>query len=171
MEHISNFLRTDLFLVLLLILNIILLISSIISNIRIKNVRKNYKTFINKLGNGKNIDEDLEKYMNRVITLEEMTRNLSRYYKELDINLQKCIQKIGIVRYNAYKDTGSDLSFTLALLNEENSGVVLNGIYSREMSNIYAKPIERGISRYTMTQEEKEAVRQAMNENIVKKVY
>ena len=71
-------------------------------------------------------------------------------------------KKFGIYRYNAYKDTGSDLSFTLALLDENNDGVVLNGIYSREMSNIYAKPIKNGNSTYKMTDEEKEAIKRAI---------
>lgn len=71
-------------------------------------------------------------------------------------------KKCGIYRYNAYKDAGSDLSFTLALLDEKNDGVVLNGIYSREMSNIYAKPIKNGVSTYKITDEENEAIKRAM---------
>ena len=74
----------------------------------------------------------------------------------------KCIQKIGIVRYSAFKDTGSDLSFALALLDENNDGVVLNGIYSREMSNIYAKPIQNGKSTYTVSEEETQAISKAI---------
>ncbi len=77
--------------------------------------------------------------------------------------LKTVYKKCGIYRYNAYKDTGSDLSFTLALLNEKNDGVVLNGIYSRETSNIYAKPVINGNSAYKMTDEEKEAIKRAMN--------
>ena len=73
---------------------------------------------------------------------------------------------IGIVRYNAYRDTSSDLSFAIALLDEANNGIVLNGIYSREMSNIYAKPIQNGKSSYIMTQEEQDAVFKAMNEDV-----
>ena len=65
------------------------------------------------------------------------------FCKSLNSNMANCIQKVGIVRYSAFKDTGSDLSFTVALLDEENSGVVFNGIYSREMSNIYAKPVKK----------------------------
>ena len=87
----------------------------------------------------------------------------------IDKNLESCIQKIGIVRYNAFKDTGSDLSFALAMLDENNNGVVLNGIYSREMSNIYAKPVQNGKSNYTISEEEKEAIQKAMdNQNIYK---
>ena len=88
---------------------------------------------------------------------------LKNYCKQLDNTISTCVQKIGLVRYSAFKDTGSDLSFTLALLNEENTGVVLNGIYSREMSNIYAKPVEKGVSTYTLSEEEKQALNKAIN--------
>ena len=67
-----------------------------------------------------------------------------------------------MVRYNAFKDVGSDLSFALALLDEQNNGIVLNGIYSRDMSNIYAKPIENGKSTYVVSEEEAQAIQKAM---------
>ena len=106
--------------------------------------------------------------MYRVEKVEKQNGEINEFIKTLDNDLRKCIQKIGIVRYNAFKDTGSDLSFTLALLDENNNGVVLNGIYSREMSNIYAKPVEKGKSKYTLSDEEKEAISKAMSsgENI-----
>ncbi len=158
-----SFLHSDLFLIIILVLNLILLIWSIISNIRIKNIHNKDKIFMEKLGDGKNIKEDLERYMRRVSTTEEEIRKLSLYYKELDNKTQKCIQKVGVVRYNAYKDTGSDLSFAVCLLDEHNDGVVFNGIYSRDMSNIYAKPIENGVSKYKVTPEEMEAIEKAIN--------
>ena len=67
-----------------------------------------------------------------------------------------------MVRYNAYKDTGSDLSFALAILNDNNTGIVLNGIYGRDTSNIYAKPVVNGNSEYALSKEEKEAIERAM---------
>ena len=85
--------------------------------------------------------------------------------RKLNKELSKTIRKVGIVRYNAFKDTGSDLSFALALLNDNNDGVVLNGIYSREMSNIYAKPIKAGKSKYTISEQEQEAIDKAIESN------
>ena len=51
------------------------------------------------------------------------------------------------------------------MLDENNDGVVFNGIYSREMSNIYAKPVKNGVSEYTLSEEEKEAIRRAIEMN------
>ena len=159
-----SFLHSDLFLIILFIMNIVLLIISLISNVRIRNIHNKDKIFMEKLGDGKNIKEDLANYMRRVSTTEEEIRKLSLYYKELEGKTNKCIQKIGIVRYNAYKDTGSDLSFAVCMLDEKNDGIVFNGIYSRDMSNIYAKPIENGVSKYKITPEEARAIEKAINE-------
>lgn len=165
-----EFLRTDWILIILFVFNLILLISVILTNTKINKINKNYKKFMEKLGDGKTIDEDLENYLNRVINLEDETRNIVSYCKSIDGEIKKCIQKIGIVRYNAFKDTGSDLSFAVAMLDEQNDGVVFNGIYSREASNIYAKPIEKGRSTYTITEEEKEAISRAINGDGIRKI-
>ena len=169
MENIMVLLKTDNFLIIFAILLIVLLISCVVLIIKTSNLNKRYKQFMKKLGNGKNIEEDLENYMYRVEKVERQNSELHLICKEMGNQLSGCVQKIGIVRYNAFKDTGSDLSFALALLDEDNTGVVMNGIYSREMSNIYAKPVEKGKSPYTISEEEKLAIDKAINsKNIYK---
>lgn len=165
MQGIMDFIRTDNFLLILSIIVGILTIGFIAilySNIKLKN---KYNKFMKKIGNGKNIEEDLENYMYRVERVERQNAEIIAYCKNLDDEVAKCIQKVGIVRYSAFKDTGSDLSFAVAMLNENNDGVVFNGIYSREMSNIYAKSVKNGGSEYTLSEEEKEAIRRAIEAN------
>lgn len=165
MQRIIDFLRTDNFLLMLSIMVGILtigFISILYSNIKLKN---KYNKFMKKIGNGKNIEEDLENYMYRVERVERQNAEIISYCKNLDDEVAKCIQKVGMVRYSAFKDTGSDLSFAVAMLDENNDGVVFNGIYSREMSNIYAKPVKNGVSEYTLSEEEKEAIRRAIEMN------
>lgn len=165
MQGIIDFLRTDNFLLMLSIMVGILtigFISILYSNIKLKN---KYNKFMKKIGNGKNIEEDLENYMYRVERVERQNIEIISYCKNLDDEVAKCIQKVGMVRYSAFKDTGSDLSFAVAMLDENNDGVVFNGIYSREMSNIYAKPVKNGVSEYTLSEEEKEAIRRAIEVN------
>lgn len=169
MDNILEFLKSDMFLIIISVVCIVLFIGLIALMIKLSRLNKYYKTFINKLGNGNNIEEDLETFMYRVEKVEKQNGEINEFIKTLDNDLRKCIQKIGIVRYNAFKDTGSDLSFTLALLDENNNGVVLNGIYSREMSNIYAKPITNGNSTYTLSEEERQAIDKAIySQNIYK---
>ena len=163
MDMIMDIIKGDFFLLGWVIITIILVLLVITMMAKLSSLNKRYKKFLEKLGNGNNIEEDLETYMYRVEKVEKQNAEIANYVKTLDEDLTRCIQKVGIVRYNAFKDTGSDLSFTLALLDEHNDGVVLNGIYSREMSNIYAKPVKNGESNYTMSEEEKMAVQKAIN--------
>lgn len=163
MGNILNFLRTDLFLIIVLLGIIILLALYIANSIKLSKLRKSYKQFMKKLGKGEQIDEILKKYIDSVEKVGEEQEYLENYCSKLDENMNTCMQKIGLVRYSAFKDTGSDLSFTLAILDKYNDGIVLNGIYSREMSNIYAKPVKEGKSTYTLSDEEKEAIQKAMD--------
>ena len=163
MQELINFLRTDNYLLFLSVIIIILLIGFIILLIGNMKLKEKYRKFMQKLGNGKNLEDDLSNFMYKVDRVEKQNAEIMNFCKNLDDDLTKCIQKVGIVRYSAFKDTGSDLSFAVALLDEKNSGVVFNGIYSREMSNIYAKPVENGNSSYTLSEEEAEAIRKAIN--------
>lgn len=162
MKDILNILETPYFDLGLIILIMIVIILYIANIVKLGKIRRNYISFMNKIGNGDNIQESLEKYVKQVQTVEAENKKLKQDYKQLEDVVNGCIQKVGLIRYSAFKDTGSDLSFTLALLNNENTGVVLNGIYSRDMSNIYSKPVEKGISTYTLSEEEKQAIEKAM---------
>ncbi|MDO8536652.1 MAG: DUF4446 family protein [bacterium] len=73
------------------------------------------------------------------------------------------IQKVGFKRYNPFKDTGSDQSFSLALLDHENNGIVLSSLYLREGVRVYAKRIEDGKAQQTLFDEEKEVLEQILN--------
>lgn len=169
MHEMINFFKTDNYLLILNFIVILLFIGFIILLINNVKLNKKYEKFIKKLGNGKNIEEDLENFMYKVDRVEKQNAEIKVFCNNLEEDLTKCIQKTGIVRYSAFKDTGSDLSFALALLDEKNNGVVLNGIYSREMSNIYAKPVKNGISSYTLSNEEVKAIDKAINSNNIYK--
>lgn len=162
MENLINSLGMNNIIYILSGLLIILLIGFVILLGKVISLNKRYKKFIVKLGDGKDLQEDLENYMYRVERVERQNAEILGQISGLDKDLEGCIQKVGILRYSAFQDTGSDLSFTLALLDEHDNGVVLNGIYSREMSNIYAKPVEGGKSKYTLSEEEQEAIKRAI---------
>jgi len=162
MENILNFFNSEIYLLILSVSILILLILYIMNTIKLSKLRNSYKQFMKRLGKGDSIDEMLKKYIESVENVQKQTNELASYCNKLDTEKGRCLQKVGLVRYNAFKDTGSDLSFTLAILDEYNNGIVLNGIYSREMSNIYAKPVENGKSTYTWTEEERQAIKKAM---------
>ena len=160
---IINFLKTETFLMIVAGMNILLLILYFCNILKLKKINKNYKTFMKKIGNGNNIDEMLKNYINKVDEVSDKNEEIINYCKTIDNRISLCIKKIGMVRYSAFKDTGSDLSFALTLLNDKNDGVILNGIYSREMSNIYAKQVIDGKCSNKLSEEERQALEIAIN--------
>lgn len=163
MDSIINLLKTDTFLIIISIISVLSIILLIINYLKLNKINHEYSEFMKKVGNGKEIDEVLNKYMEKVQKVEDLNNEIINYCERLDKTVDGCIQKIGIVRYNAFKDVGSNLSFALALLDNNNNGIVLNGIYSRDTSNIYSKPVKEGKSEYALSDEEKEAIEKAIN--------
>ena len=140
------------------ILAISSMIISILNVVYMIHTKMVYKDFMKKIGNGHSIDIMLREYLDDVKEIKKDNDEIKRYYTTLNNNIDSCIQKVGLVRYNAFKDVGSDLSFALALLDRNNSGVVLNGLFGSDSSNIFAKPIKNGESKYQLSQEEIEAM-------------
>ncbi|HZK57736.1 MAG TPA: DUF4446 family protein, partial [Clostridia bacterium] len=110
---------------------------------------------------GKRIENILFEHINRVEAvhgrLDEMENQLNVFNNRLSF----CIQKIGIIRYNAFDDTGSDLSYSIALLDENNDGIIISGIYGRTETVSYAKPVKDGVSNYSLSVEELQALERA----------
>ena len=90
--------------------------------------------------------------------LELFEKNL----ESLETKLTFSIQRIGFIRYNAFYDMGSDLSFSIALLDSYRNGFVLTSIYGRENSVSYAKPVKNGVSNIPLSAEELIAIERAI---------
>lgn len=110
--------------------------------------------------------KDLEE---AIIYMQKLVQKLDENDRQQVNEIEKLIKKtaemqgnVGLVRYNAFSDRGSDLSFSIALLNDKRNGVVLTGIHNRENTFIYAKPVENGNSSYLLTPEEKDAIEQTV---------
>ena len=76
--------------------------------------------------------------------------------------MQKTYQKVGIVRYDAFNEMGGNLSFVLTMLNDQNSGWLLNAMHSREGCYTYIKEIINGKSYVELGEEEKESLERAI---------
>jgi hypothetical protein len=100
------------------------------------------------------LEKDIEKLK---ISKEKTEKELS----EINKKVKKSIRGLETVRFNPFPDQGSNQSFAIGMLNEENNGVVISSLYSRERMSIFAKPIKDGKSEYELTEEEKEALKQA----------
>jgi len=99
---------------------------------------------------------------------KELKSNFDQIAKELE-SLKKesrfFIQKVGIVRFNPFSDVGSDQSFSAALLDGEDNGVIITSLYTREGNRVYGKPIKNGKSVYLLSDEEKQAINKAKTKN------
>ena len=73
------------------------------------------------------------------------------------------IQKIGLVRFNPFAETGGDQSFSLAVLDNHDSGFVISSLHSRDTTRLYAKPVKKGkaVNQYELSKEEKQAIKSA----------
>src|SRR5258706_16183591 len=106
--------------------------------------------------------------------LDTLLKDRDIIKKDIEILRDRCdtiqeegkfhIQKIGLLRFNPFKDTGGDQSFILALVDGNNTGVIISGLYSRSGTRWYAKKVKVGKGLdHDLTDEEKEALKEAKN--------
>lgn len=124
-------------------------------------IAKSYRTLTRGMQD-KNLEELLNAHLSRVKLALERVDDVELTCKKLQLMAEKSIQKVGVVRFNAFQDTGSDLSFAVALLDSRGDGVVISTIFGRDESRTYAKPIQRGASSYNLSAEELQAVGKAL---------
>ncbi|MEA2682557.1 MAG: hypothetical protein QOK05_885 [Chloroflexota bacterium] len=117
-----------------------------------------------RLGRGIGTDK-LDAMLNQVLDRTEMaTREVNAVRGELGMlsrQVEGNLQCVGMVRYNAFEDTGGDQSFALALLDAHGNGAIFNGLYHRNECKVFAKPVNDWKSTYSMSDEEIEAIRKA----------
>ena len=80
----------------------------------------------------------------------------------LEAPVARSVQCIGVVRYNPFGDTGGDQSFAVALLDQRGDGVVISSLHGRTATRFYAKPVKEGASQLTLSEEEVQAIQQAL---------
>lgn len=135
----------------------ILLLMNISNKAKIKKLKSKYNKFMNGLSDV-NLEVVLENCIDKLNGVIEKNKELEFNINDIKRNMYYCIQKVGVVRYNAFDDVGSDLSFSVALLDNNDDGVVISSLYARESSSTYAKPIVRGKSKYALSAEEIKAI-------------
>jgi len=106
--------------------------------------------------------ENLKEVLDYIKNLEGKIEKTSTELENLKKESKFSVQKIGIVRYNPFPGVGSDQSFSIAMLDGNNDGIMISSIFSREGNRVYAKPIEKGFSKYSLSDEEKEAMKKAV---------
>jgi hypothetical protein len=104
----------------------------------------------------------LEGHARALQRLEAAVRQLGMEDLRLGDRLTGAVQRVALIRYDAFEDVGGRLSFSCALLDERGDGVVMTSINGRQDTRVYAKPVHRGTSDHNLSEEEVEAIREAL---------
>jgi len=111
---------------------------------------------------GSGLDEILDRHLRRLDDIGQRVDALNKLHQELERLSQRTIQRVGVVRFNPFADTGGDQSFAIALLDAEGNGIVLSSLHSRTDTRVFAKQVQSGRSRHALSDEEQDAIRKAL---------
>ncbi|MBU2265024.1 DUF4446 family protein [Patescibacteria group bacterium] len=98
----------------------------------------------------------------RLRQTEKNLAELTKFSRQVEKMAQSSIQKVGVIRFNPFSDTGGDQSFSIACLDAQDNGFTLTSLFTREGTRIYTKPIINNESKYPLTEEEKRAIGEAI---------
>ena len=124
-------------------------------------MKKRYKKMMTGV-DGANLERMMIGCIDSTKAVADENAKLWEENKEIKELLSNALTKVAVVRFRAFEDMGSDLSYAVAMLDSHNNGVVMSSIFARNDSRSYVKPIVDGTSTYSMTAEEEDALKQAM---------
>jgi len=109
----------------------------------------------------KDLEDTIISLENSITELNKTKNAIQKDIAIINTKLKKSIRGLETIRFNPFPDQGSNQSFAIGILNEENDGLVISSLYSRERMSVFAKPIKNGKSEYELTAEEKEVLKKA----------
>jgi len=128
--------------------------------VRLRAVERQYRELT--LGtDGGSLHEVLEAHVREVRETSECVRELDALARELERSGRRHMQRVGLVRFNPFRDAGGDQSFAVALADGEGNGFVVSSLHSRDVTRVYGKPLVAWNSIYALTDEEKQAIDKA----------
>jgi hypothetical protein len=143
---------------------IALFVWTVLQQITISQIKKRQKILFEGAKGG-----DLEKILlqckKRTTSVEGDIKDLYEITSKIQELSLKSLHKVGLVRFNPFRDIGGDQSFSVALLDDGDNGIVLSSLYSRDGVRVYAKSIQKGLcEKHQLTEEEKHAISIATSE-------
>ena len=145
----------------LFVLVLILIVVNISLAAKLSRVMKKYDRFM-KGKNAEDLDGLMRDMLDKMDKIEKLHQKSKIQVQEGINSIGSTYKKMGLVKYDAFKEMGGNLSFALALLNSDNNGFIINTMHGRESSYTYAKEIVNGQAFSTLGEEEKEALDKAM---------
>jgi hypothetical protein len=132
----------------------------IVVQVRLNQTIRKYQALMTGTSAG-SLEETLNAHIAEVRQTAAQVKDLDDSTKQMDRTLRHSMQWLGIVRFNPFRDTGGDQSFAIALVDGHGNGVVMSSLHARDGTRVYAKPLRHWESAYTLTDEEKEAIARA----------
>ena len=162
-ESIGNLLGIDPFYIILAQagLTLILTIVVIICIFKIRKLYRIYDYFM-RGRDAETLEDIIIEHIQDIQELKSQDRANKDQIRTNNKNMRASFQKFGVVRYNAFKGMGGNLSFAFALLDYTNTGFILNSVHNREGCYLYLKTVDRGQTESIHGNEEKEALEQAL---------
>lgn len=156
-------LEIDMVVVVSLALILILVILCIVLLAKTSNLKKRYLSFMSDL-DGKSLEAAFQKKFANIDYINEKLKEVDTRLNGIDTNLLRTYQKIGIVKYDAFKEVGGTLSFVLTLLTKDNDGFILNSMHSNsEGCYTYIKEVKAGEVFVALSEEETQSLEEAKN--------
>lgn len=112
---------------------------------------------------GASLERVLMDHLARVEEVDTRQRRMEQRVSALEAQVPLCIQRVGLVRYDAFDDVGGQQSFSLAMLDAQQNGMILTSVYSRSDVRVYAKAIRQGQPSHPLSEEELQALRNALS--------
>ena len=131
-----------------------------IVQIQLSRMRQQYARMMTG-ASGHNLEETLNQHLERVGQVLETVSALETQTRQMDRTLRHSLQWLGIVRFNPFRNTGGAQSFALAIVDGHGDGIVISSLHARENTRVYAKPLHKWESTYTLTDEERQAIARA----------
>jgi len=146
---------------LLIFLQVIIFIFLIILGIQLFFLKKRIRELFGRDSRGK-IEKVLDGYVKGVKHYFEEVDELKKFSEKLYGHAQRSIQKVGMVRFNPFNDVGGNQSFSIALLDMEDNGILITILFGRDGTRVYSKSIKKGKPEHYLSEEEKEALKKAI---------
>ena len=148
--------------IIMLVLIIVLAVMLVFLLIRYNRLETSYQMFM-KGRKAESLEEEIGALFDDISGMKTQIDKNKKDIKKIVENLRECYQRVGIVKYDAFKEMGGKLSFSVALLNDNETGFIINSIHSSEGCYVYTKEIVNGECAISLGDEEKKALTLALS--------
>ncbi len=140
---------------------LLLLIGFLVQSARLGRAVRDYRAVV-RGSDGGTLHDRLVGSAEQAVKAGERMGRIEAMHEVIESRTRRSLQHIGLVRFNPFEDTGSDQSFAIALLDDARDGIVISSLHGRANTRVFAKPVTAGGSAHTLSDEESQAIRVAI---------